>query len=288
MKKIKFNAKFVIFTLIVTLVIIPFLFNLLFIGESKWNNGETSDWFTLYGNIFGGLIGGFFTYLALLLTINEQKEDKRNEMRPQMDIPHQSINFIDSDNDLSDVVIELNNIGGSIAKNIECTLVLQSFEKVISALNENKSQFGIVDELITVPDDMDEFLDIKNKVRKSVTILVKNKQNHKSTFIGNVYNEHGSEFLGSCIPLVLNHEAKTKYILRYGIHELINHVVKNRSYTFNGFKKEELFNFNLEVKYSSFNEDFHDIFKLEWEHIGIYSSSDILQFQYVLKSTKIS
>ncbi|WP_180236243.1 hypothetical protein [Bacillus wiedmannii] len=37
---------------------------------------EPSDWFTFYGNIFVGLIGGFFTYWAFTLTFKREAEIK--------------------------------------------------------------------------------------------------------------------------------------------------------------------------------------------------------------------
>ncbi|QEL85886.1 hypothetical protein DN409_16475 [Bacillus mycoides] len=45
-----------------------------------WDSGmskvKPSDWFTFYGNIFVGLIGGFFTYWALALTFKREAEIK--------------------------------------------------------------------------------------------------------------------------------------------------------------------------------------------------------------------
>lgn len=106
--------------------------------------------------------------------------------------------------------------------------------------------------------------------------------------LGAVYEKYNAEFIGTCIPLVLNHEAKAKYRLQINVNNWINYIVKKRNYTRAGYKEEELFNFNLEVKYSS-NEygNFHDYFKLEWEFIGIWAEDSKLRYQYVLKSTKV-
>lgn len=64
--------------IIVSVLIIPVVFNFLFLWESGYSRGKTEDWFTFYASIFGGLIGGFFTYLALIYTL-EQTTSKLKE-----------------------------------------------------------------------------------------------------------------------------------------------------------------------------------------------------------------
>jgi len=272
----KFNLKFVIITLIVSLVIVPILFNIFFMWDSGLSRGETSDWFTLYGNIIGGLIGGFFTYLALLLTLNDQKVNKKKEMRPRIDIPYQNIEFIDTNDsnmNFEKVVIELNNIGGSIAKNIECTLSIPNFEDTVNALKERKDNYGI---------------HLKDKNNEGAHLLVNGKKDGKWTSLGGVYKSYNSEFIGSCIPLVLNHEAKAQYILENNVSNWVSFIVKNRSYSFGRYKKEELFDFDLEIKYSSYEfGDITDYFKLNWEFIGIMVEDSKTKYQYILKCIKV-
>jgi hypothetical protein len=283
---LKFNIKFIFITLFTSLVVVPFLFNILFLWDSGMARGETSDWFTLYGNIFGGLIGGFFTYLALLLTIRKQKEDKVNDMRPRMDIPHQSFDFVDDENDFKPIKIELNNLGGSIAKNIECTLSLTNYEEVISTLEDNKNQLNIdLTEAKTIR--IEEIQDISTSKSDIRTILFdKGKNGQRKSSLGGVTKNYSSEFIGTCIPLVLNYEAKTHYILEYNVGNWIKYIVRNRKYS--SISENELFKMNLKIRYSS-NEygEFEEDFMLEWKSLGIWVDSQMI-FKYVLKSCKVN
>jgi hypothetical protein len=288
------NCKFVIFviiTLIVALIIIPICFNYLFMWHSGLSKGETSDWFVFYGNIFGGLIGGFFTYLSLLLTFKKEKKDKFEEKRPRIDIPHQNFEFTDS-GEIKDyftpIVIELNNIGGSVAKNIECKLSLPNFEEVLNALQISKDRLKI-DLIKESTKDFDiiehNIYTTGNDGIRSAFIRLKDDKGDFITSLGQVHKEFNSVFVGSCIPMVLNHEAKTKYFLQSNVRNWINYIVRKRNYT--NCNKSELFDLDLEVKYSSIEfGDFTDYFKLKWEIIGIKAEGST-KFQYVLKSTKV-
>lgn len=74
-------SKYLFLILLLCFIVIPVLFNFLIMWDSGLAKGESSDWFTFYGNIVGGLIGGSFTYLALIKTLkrDEEKEIKRKE-----------------------------------------------------------------------------------------------------------------------------------------------------------------------------------------------------------------
>jgi hypothetical protein len=285
----RFNLKFIVVTVVVSLIVVPIVFNYLFMWDSGLSRGETSDWFTLYGNIIGGLLGGFFTYLALLLTFKEQKETKKEEMRPRIDIPHQTIEFFDTDEkpNFKLIAIELNNIGGSIAKNIECSLSLPNYDEVLEALEKARSHFKI-DPLRATTGHVD---DIANgSGRRSVNLIVRDDKGNKKTSLGSVYNIYESEFIGTCIPLVLNHQAKTQYILEHNVSYWVDYIVQNRNYSAATYNEGELFNFNLEVKYSSDEYgNFIDTFNLEWEFIGMWVGGESkLKYKYVLKSTKVN
>jgi hypothetical protein len=284
----KFKWLFVVLVLIVALLVIPVTFNYLFIWESGEAKGKTSDWFVFYGNIFGGLIGGFFTYLALLLTFKKQEEEKIKEKRPRMDIPHQTIEFSDSDEvQFSTIVIDLNNIGGSIAKNIECKLSISNFDEVIDALETSKGKLKIslLRPKTVHIDDVDQ---INEKAPKNVHLTILDEEGKQKTSLGSVYEEYSSEFVGTCIPLILNYKAKTQYVLEYNVGYWINYIVQNRYYTYSRFNKNELFDFLLEVKYSSIEYgEFTDVFKIEWEFVGIMAIDSEIKYQYVLKSTKV-
>ncbi|MFJ8517691.1 hypothetical protein [Lysinibacillus xylanilyticus] len=275
---IKFNFTFVIITLVVALVVVPISFNFFFLWESGWSNGTTSDWFTLYGNIIGGLIGGFFTYLALLLTINDQKKSKQEEMRPRIDIPHQTIEFVYTNNDTSynkQIMIELNNVGGSLAKNVECSISLSNFEQVIEEL---KSSNKII---------IEEVQNIFADNRKGFNMIVI-ENGEKAYSLGTIYKKYNSEFQGNCMPLVLNHEAKTHYLLKKNVSRWLNYIIQ-QMYSLASRSVSNEINLNLEVRYSSIEYgDFCDTFKLEWEFNGIYGEGDNTKIIYLLRSTKIN
>lgn len=272
-----------IITLIVALIVVPIIFNYVFMWESGWSRGETSDWFTLYGNIIGGLIGGFFTYLALMLTFKDQNDRKVSEMKPRIDIPHQTIEF---KTDITDevfyqsVFIELNNIGGSIAKNIECTLSLPNYDQVLSELEKDKQRLGVkfVESQIT---------NLSNNVTESRKHLMVLKDNVN---LGSLQKKYEAKFIGTCIPLVLNPEAKSHFRLEERLSQWICYIVQKRSYTPGLFNDKQLFNFVLEVKYSSEEYgDFKDTFNLEWTHNGIWADENAdIKISYVLKSAKVA
>ncbi|MGE7917173.1 hypothetical protein [Lysinibacillus xylanilyticus] len=270
---------FVLITLVVTLVVVPIAFNFLFLWESGWSKGKTSDWFTLYGNIIGGLIGGFFTYLALLLTINDQKKSKQEEMRPRIDIPHQTIEFEDTGEEINDkqLAIELNNVGGSLAKNIECSLSLVNLNETVEELKKVKSSLKV--NLLDVTD--------RRINKKGINMIVLDKDGNHKASLGNLYSEYVyTEFIGNCMPLVLNHEAKSIYFLNIHISRWLNYIAQNRFYTEGWYNKNEIINFKLKVKYSSEYGDFCDNFDFEWKHIGIRNEDSKAKFNYVLKSKK--
>ncbi|EMX0192427.1 hypothetical protein AAFX88_003433 [Bacillus cereus] len=276
----KLTPGFIIGTLLVTLIGIPVLFNFVFLLDFGLAKGEMSDWFTFYGNIFGGLIGGFFTYGALLLTFRQ----KEKEMKPQMDIPHQIIEFIDDDNDtnpFTPIAIELNNIGGSIAKNIECKLSLSNYEEIFGFLRGNQEDLGI--EL--KKDHELDFENIPSNKRKKVTVRIKREGAYKGHLY--VYKESMSSFLGSCVPLTLNHEAKATYVIpsNTGIGHWINYIARNKKVY--PAAKDVLFEFELEVKYSSpEGEDLYDRFKLKWELKGKSFEDTETKHWYILRSEK--
>lgn len=279
----KLTRGFMIWTVVVTLVIIPVLFNFVFLWDSGLAKGEMSDWFTLYGNIFGGLIGGFFTFLAVQLTFEKEEANKENEMRPRIDIPNQSIEFTDEDENIfSPIVIELNNIGGSIAKNIECTLSLSNYEEVLNALNKEKEYLKINIQKSTTTNLTSE----GNKVEEYHQLMIEGQESKYGGSLGSVHKEYKEDFVGTCIPLIWNHEAKTQYVFRNNVSNWINYIVRNRNYRYGKFNEKELFNFTLDIKYSS-NEygNFHDRFKLEWQYIGMEIGLSE-KYHYVLKSTK--
>lgn len=270
MKNFKFNTKFIILTLIVALIVVPVIFNYAFMWESGWARGETSDWFTLYGNIIGSLIGGFFTYLALLLTFKEQKENKQEEMRPRIDIPYQNIDFIHNDDSYEVIAIEINNIGGSIAKNIECKLTILNFENTLKVMELNKSDL-----------DFKVFHHDEDSAVASVL-----DEEGKERVLGSVTKTNDVSFVGSCVPMILNHEAKANYLLELNISNWTNYLVRNW-FKIKTEPNYAIFNFNLEIKYSSIEYgDFVDSFDVALDFIRVVAGPKMI-YQYVLKSRKV-
>lgn len=93
--------------------------------------------------------------------------------------------------------------------------------------------------------------------------------------------------LGSCIPLVLNHEAKVQYFLKMNVSRWINYIVQKRHYAAGMYNQDQLFNFNLEIKYSSEEYgEFIDTFEFEWIFNGIWAEDGEIKYNYVLKNTK--
>ncbi|PEB16989.1 hypothetical protein COO08_19475 [Bacillus toyonensis] len=272
----KYKSLFILCTLVVTLVGVPVLFNYVFLYESGHAKGEMSDWFTFYGNIFGGLIGGFFTYVALILTFKKQEED----MQPQIDIPHQSFEFVDDDTytDLyTPIIIELNNIGGSIAKNIECKLSLSNYEEVFEYLKDKAEELEI--------EVKESNITIESEIVNQFDIDI-NKKGIYEGHLATIRKEYRSSFLGTCLPLTLNHEAKAKYIIHKQVRNWANYIGRNIPFDYD--IKDVLFEFELEVKYVTIKgEEISDLFKLKWEDAGIGLEGTKIRYQYILRSKKI-
>lgn len=254
---------FAIVILLFALIIIPICFNFLFIWDSGFSNGKTSDWFVFYGGIFGGLIGGFFTYLALLLTLNNQRDQKVKEMRPRIDIPFQSMTFSSKKDDNDRIAIELNNIGGTLAKNLECKLSIMNYDEIRSGFKNNTGGFMVGS------NEEDVYFNLWKTVEGGL----------RGDYVGHFCKEYDDVFIGSCVPLALDYKAKSTYLLNDDVSEWINRL---------GGLGEKIVTMNLEIKYSSLEfGDFTDNFKLEWNCISNNATlkSDRLIYNFVLKST---
>lgn len=276
---LKLTPGFIIGTLLVTLIGIPVLFNFVLLLGTGLAKGNMSDWFTFYGNIFGGLIGGFFTFGALLLTFKKEKKD----MKPQIDIPHQGIEFIDDGKGTDSfipIAIELINIGGGIAKNIECNLELSNYEDVLEYLERNSKSMNIS---VTKHDPLDlgeMYSELKG------TFRIYGKLDGVNNVMGEYREKYESSFWGSCLPITVNQEAKVNFVLHRGLRNWINYIGRDR--TSYHQPKKVLFNFKLEVAYESGNgEKTTDFFKLKWEDGGIRLEEDKIKQQYILRSEKL-
>jgi len=230
--------------------------------DSGLSNGKTSDWFVFYGSIFGGLIGGFFTYLALLLTLNNERDEKVKEMRPRIDIPFQSMKFSSEKDNNDRIVIELNNIGGTLAKNLECKLSISNYDEIRTDFKNNTGSF------IVGSKEEDIYFNLWETTEGG----------HRGDWIGTFCKEYDDVFIGSCVPLTLNYKAKSIYLLDYEVSEWVNRL---------GGLGEKIVTMNLEVKYSSLEfGDFTDNFKLEWDCISNNTilERDRLIYNFMLRS----
>lgn len=283
----KFDWKFVVIALFIALIGAPILFNFLFIWESGWSKGDTSDWFTLYGNIFGGLIGGFFTYLALLLTFKEQRNTRIETLKPRIDIPHQRIEFVEDGNGASlsnPIQIEFNNIGGSVAKNIQCRLSISNLDEVIANLDFRKYKFSAEKKEyriskvgnVTFPEVI------------SNTIYIKNEKNEVIDTIGSIYSIYNWEFIGSCVPIIINHQAKVNYEIPQNVSALLDIIARMKKNRIGYPEKGDFFVLKLEVQYSSIEYgETTDYFKIELHADGIELSDAKIKHIYILKASEI-
>lgn len=171
---------FVIVTLIVSLIVIPIIFNFLFIWDSGLARGKTSDWFTLYGNIMGGLFGGFFTFIALRISINNEKEkemiiDKQNNLRFLVNFIVKNKSFIDG---LNSYILMIRNITDSSYNDYLCSIGTEidfrssSFRENGYLLDANKI-------------DIIKYKEILIRLKISATDYEDYLSNHLSSFNGN-------------------------------------------------------------------------------------------------------
>lgn len=273
------SFKFIIYTLFITLIIIPISFNVFFLWESGFAKGKTSDWFAFYGNIFGGLISGFFTYIALILSFQRDKKLKKEENSPKIDIPHQNFKFKDSEQLLDPIIIKLYNTGGSIAKNVECRLTIDNFEEVIKEIEKNKNELDV--KIKTT-----QIYQTNSNLKEEYAALFGIDNQSNSIFLGGVTERYPPEFIGTCIPLLLNHNANLEFKLPINLSKWMYYIIKNKDYT-NGICKE-LFKFNLEIRYSSDQYgDFSETFELEWNLNSIVTYDSTFEYNLILESTKI-
>ncbi|WKA59951.1 hypothetical protein QWY16_07545 [Planococcus shenhongbingii] len=292
----KFDWKFIIITLIVALILVPVSFNYLFMWESGWSKGAESDWFTLYGNVFGGLTGGFFTYLAVLLTLRHDKQSKEKETAPQLDILHKNISFkLNSiDHELNKIGIELTNIGGSLAKNIECTLFLPEIDKTIELLSEivKINNYAVEnDEMVMHPDNYGNILSFQ-KVGFGIEYndrwrLEETDKNTKE-YIDEKYisKEYYPKFIGHCMPLKFDSTAKVEYVMDVSITSWIQTILNNLGSVLDN-KNDELFKFHLKVEYTTTESILiTNLFELNWDFvtIDIDESRSEATFKYILRS----
>ncbi|MBR8645865.1 hypothetical protein KEH51_23435 [[Brevibacterium] frigoritolerans] len=100
--------------------------------------------------------------------------------------------------------------------------ILQNFDEVLSVLENNKENLGI------------EF--IKGRTINQFTgdgknsnhLMVLNKDGEHDYSHGSIYEQYDAKFIGTCIPLLLNHEAKSYFHLEERLSEWINYIVQKK------------------------------------------------------------
>lgn len=276
-----FNPKFIIGALIIALLIVPISFNFLFMWESGLSRGGSSDWFTLYGNIFGGLTGGFFTYLAVLLTLNHNQKTREKETAPQLDILHKNVEFRENEigNEPNKIGVEITNIGGSIAKNIECTLSIPNIESVINFMQDSDEKYK------------SQILEVHKDVYKRKLWTIEERDENKNILIDYKYllPNYSPKFIGHCIPNKLDTTAKVEYFMNssitFWIQSILSSIEKAQMYETN-----ELLKFHLTIKYGTAeSKEMVSTFELYWEFITIDYEVDTNSaiFKYILRSKLI-
>lgn len=249
------------------------------IFERNYVNGSESDWFTLYGNIVGGLLGGLFTYFALEMTFKKE----HNDNAPKIDISNQKIDFFESKDIFyrNEVPIELINIGGTIAKNIECKLTISNFDEVIEWWKVNKYKKEQKHNIEI------NFLD--HQQGESCQLIVKSSSG-KNYSLGGLHKETFS-FLGSSVPIMINHESKIYFSFDNTISNWLHFMAEHLDYAKS--EKEKIFSFDLEVNYEAegykkIQDKFHLQLSLTGIHatIGVQDHDSHLKYQYLLKVNK--
>lgn len=276
----KFDLKFVVITLIVALIVVPISFNYLFMWDSGSARGETSDWFTLYGNIFGGLTGGFFTYLAVLLTLRHDKQSKEKETAPQLDILHKNVELRENivENESSNIIVEITNIGGSLAKNIECTLIIPELEDFVELVKKEN-----IDNIIIHKFPFSE------STGSSWTLVENSAQTNNPFELEVIHSKYSSKFVGHCMPLKLDQNAKVEYIIDSSVIIWLQSLLGASQKAYLN-KNNELLKLHLAIKYSTEeSKEVEDTFELYWDFVTIDYDEKIdgVLFKYILRSKKI-
>jgi hypothetical protein len=233
-------------SVIVSLVLFPITFNYLFLWENKFYRGETSDWFTLFGGITSGLIGGFFTYIALWITLNrELKKEEKQRVEKIIEINEEKerfiIFFVLKTKHYNDKLFqEFLNISNNINENYSNEL--RRIGSTINFRDETFEENGIY---------LDEsMLDI-NQYEKSLNNIVS---------ITNDYLKHLRESLPNFIN---NKEIYQKnldlYLAIYNMNDMVSTYVKQKK-----FKELDFF-----YNFASFDVGFYKVVYAMNEDIGM-------------------
>lgn len=168
----------IIVALVVALLIIPIGFNFIFMWESGFSKGKTSDWFVLFGGIFGGLIGGFFTYLALVFNL---KSEKAKENSSQLEFINRSIkrSILNNKSFIDTTLREFYKIRSFVGEDLKAKIDEQSldFNFRFSSLNDVIKDPKILKQInyLAYEKSLEKLIDItsnyEKELRKDLIIL---------------------------------------------------------------------------------------------------------------------
>lgn len=224
-------------------------------------NTDISDWFTLTGGVLSGVIAGALTFFGVKLTIGHNDKNENTKRKPRLEVlDHRLLlrNGLTWD-ERDEIVITIQNFGGTIAKNIEATVYFNDFDKLTGDVHEVlkgeiEPPFQIVSRAFTTGD---------TKVRAAYLIF-KNLLNIGNGITEDVHygtlNERYFRMTGNCVPINVNYSAKTEVVLPRDVHGWISFYT---GHNHNNYLEEGLFDFTLELKYFSIeNEEYKKKFTL--------------------------
>jgi len=268
------------------MIIFPIVFNFLFLWDSKHMNGNTSDWFTLYGGILSGMIGGTLTFLGVKITLKHKDKRNEEEKKPKLDIldQHFLLNAGLSYDHRKNIEIKVQNLGGSIAKNIEAKLKFKDFDKLINEA-ENRANKGIKDNLY-----INSFIDPRNEVKRA-SLSVELDIDHKvQDFIFGNIGEVYFRLIGNCIPIELDFRSYAGFEVPSDVHGWITYFWGSTNWDKRGeFFQEGVFDMILELKYHSIdNKEFIQKFNLSFKDQGLSEIENGFSVEVLtLRSTEI-
>lgn len=244
------------------------------------SNTDVSDWFTLTGGVLSGVIAGALTFFGVKLTINHNEKKEILESLPKLEVLDHQLYLSASQNreQRGNIVFNIQNFGGTIAKNIESEIMFKDFEKLV---NKAVDAFPKISPKANSnsPKVDSRIFGVANNYKGRAAYLIIANMNMDNIITDNHYgtiNEKYHRLLGNCVPINLNYEAKAQLILPADIHGWLTY--------FFGIAKfevfeEGLFDMLLKLSYSSLNnEKYNKEFELKFEYSDLVESS---QNEYV-------
>ena len=225
------------------------------------SNADISDWFTLTGGVLSGVIAGALTYFGVKLTINHNEKKEDIKRKPRLEVLDHRLLLRGGHawEERDEIVIPIQNFGGTIAKNIEATVSFTKFDKLTSDVHEVlkgkiEPPFQIISREFTIGETgvRAAYLIFKNLLHVGNGIT---EDVHYGTL-----NERYFRMTGNCVPINVNYSAKTEVVLPKDVHGWISFYT---GHDHNNYLEKGLFDLTLELKYFSIeNEEYNKKFSL--------------------------